>query len=472
MGILGDLSRMRTTDPAKPPAAGNDKSVEDVPVRASKQRVGPEWEKVPETEAVSASHPPSSPGLLPTIGPEQKQMGDTEKNGGRLQDLPLRSANERTPSQEEWSPSRNTRAGGVAVEPTDSGWVSRKGADKGEKKAADEPAARSIRGGLGGGSTSDWELEQAGGPPRRADQRGKQAPKRTSGLWAAVVLLALALAGVSAYGYLTMHQNGMALSQLPGIQQLVGTLQGRMDATEGKLRDLTANWASVSEQVAALNSKMRSSLQNARKHTEELIMQEQERIEAEMAKRDQAINARLAQVESEQQAQNERLAQVQDWIQKNVDGVRQEVATEREDRGRDLKALRQDVDQNRGDLQGLTQKVDRQRVDFELAKNKQQDLVPGISLTVTRTDARYQRFEGYLELIEDSRTVWLSKVAAQQAVPFYLKRGGQPYDLVVTTVTRDGVVGYLLVPRDKGLETGDAASGALTPGAQRSSGAF
>ena len=122
------------------------------------------------------------------------------------------------------------------------------------------------------------------------------------------------------------------------------------------------------------------------------------------------------------------------------------------------------VGQSRSDLQGLAQKVERQRVGFEVAKNRQQELVPGISLTVTRTDPQYQRFEGYLELVEDSRTLWLSKVAAQQAVPFYLKQGGQPYDLVVENVRRDGVVGYLLVPQDKGRpRANESASEAGSP---------
>jgi hypothetical protein len=236
-----------------------------------------------------------------------------------------------------------------------------------------------------------------------------------------------------------------------------------MDTTEARLRDVTGDWATLAQQVAALGTKTRSSLENARKHTEELVLQEQERIEEEIAERDQAINARLVQVESKQNAENERLAQVQDWVQKNLEGVRQEIATQREDSGRNLKALRQDVDQSRGDLQNLARKVEPQRVDFEVAKNKERELVPGISLTVTRTDARYQRFDGYLDLLENSRTLWLSKVAVQQAVPFYLKQGGQPYDLVVTTVNQDGVVGYLLVRKGNSSET---TSGALRVGGQ------
>lgn len=441
---MGDMSILgiggRPSDPTKSAPTGDASKVADAPLRLTRQRTEAQWENVPTTEATSGSNPLSSRAPESTNEGSQPQTDEKDKKNNKLEDLPLKGA--KAPTRPEREPYRGVQASGMAVQPTNVASAPIKEVDERRKKAAGEPD----------------------GTPSRADERPKQPSRRVSkALWAAVVLLALALAGVTGYGYLAVRQNGIALSQLPGMSQLLGTLQRRMDATEARLRDLAGDWSSLAEQVAALSTSMHSSLENARKHSEELILREQERIEAEMAEREQAINARLAQVESEQQAENKRLAQVQDWVQKNFEGFRQEIATQRENSGRDLRALRQDVGQSRSDIQSLAQKVEPQRVDFEAAKNKEQELVPGIALTVTRTDVRYQRFEGYLELMEDSRTLWLSKVAAQQAVPFYLKQGGQPYDLVVTTVNRNGVAGYLLVR--KGISS-ERASGALGVGGQ------
>jgi hypothetical protein len=455
--ILG-IGRTKPVDPAKSGAAGDDGKVGDAPLKMTGERKEAEWEKVPATKANSRSYAPSSPAPPPTKGATQPQAdrrdiwvthvaGDTveleprqaptegqEAKNNKLDDLPLKGASTQRRSEQERD--RSVQASGMAVQPASSASMPTKGLDERGKKAPVE---------------SD-------GPPRRPDEQRKQPPKKASkALWTAVVLLALALAGATGYGYLTGRHVGSALAQLPGMAQLLGTLQGRMDGTEAKLRDLTGDWASLAEQVAELSAKTRSSLENARQRTEGLIRQEQERIEAEMAERDRAINARLAQVESEQQAENERLAHLQDWTQKNVDMVQQELAAERKDRGSDLSALRQDINQNSSGLQRLARKVEPQRVDFEVTKKKEQELVPGIALTVTRTDVRYQRFDGYLELMEDSRTLWLSKVAAQQAVPFYFKQGSQPYDLVVTSVNRDGLVGYILVPNVNSSETASDA---------------
>jgi len=428
MSILG-IGQTRPTDPQKSTPPHGDGKVEAAPLRIAKQRPEAEWEQIPSTEAGNTSYPPSSSPLPSTKGesqPETRQK-DTKNNG--VDDLLLKGASAEKHS--EGQPYRSVQASGMAVQPTSFASAPTKDVDEGRKKRADAPDS-----------------------PTWADERWKQPPKRASkALWAAVVLLALALAGVTGYGYVIVRHNRIALAQLPGMAQLLGDLQSRTNATEAKLRDLTGDWTSLAEQVAALSTRMRSSLENVRKHTEELILQEQGRLEAEMAKRDQTINARLARVESEQQAENERIAQVQDWVQENFAGVRQQIATQREDSGRDLRAVRQDIDQSRSDLKGLARKIEPQRVNFEVAKNKEREVVPGITLTVTHTDARYQRFDGYLELIEDSRTLWLSKVAAQQAVPFYFKQGGQPYDMVVTAVSRNGVVGYLLVPKGTGEET-------------------
>ncbi len=466
MGILGDISGRKPTDPLRSdpagsgdsgavsgsdapgePKRGNDKSVGDVPLRITKKRIEAEWEEQKERNRLAeapnnaaVTTPQAPPGGRSSTGEADRQ----EQKEGRLEDGPARGATDHVRVDEQES--RIKHPSGAAVQPAHSRSISGKSVDEREKKAGDEPVATAV-------------------------EAGRTRPRSASkALGAAVVLLALALAGVTVYGYLTLRQNGIGLAQLPGIAQLVGTLQSRLSAAETKMQDLTANWASLSQQVAALSARTGSGLENVRRHAEQLIMQEEERMEGEMAKRDQAINARFAQVESEQQAENARLTQVQDWVQKNVEVARQEVAAERHDRERDLKALRQDVDQNHDNLQTFARKLDRQRVDFETAKNQQRELVPGISLTVTRTDARYQRFDGYLELVEDSRTLWLSKVSVQQAVPFYAKQGAKPYDLVVTTVNHDGVVGYLLVPGDKNPGEGEATYGSLASGTGRSSG--
>ena len=278
-----------------------------------------------------------------------------------------------------------------------------------------------------------------------AEEEGPH-PQKSRASWFSVIVLALALIGLTGYGYLVLQRNNIALSQLPGIQRVVTALAGRMDATEAKMRDLTANWNGLDARVAKLDRKVSSSLLAARRQTEGLITQAEGRLRAEIDTRTQVIDARVTRVESGQAEDRARVAQMQDQLQKEVGNLREQVADHRDETGRDLASLHQQANQSQRDLNTLAQQMNRQRVNFEAAKNSPVELVPGVSLTVVKTNVSYQRFNGYLTLTEDARTLWLPNVGVQQSVAFYSKQASHPYDLVVTGVNKNGVVGYLMLP--------------------------
>ena len=272
-------------------------------------------------------------------------------------------------------------------------------------------------------------------------------PRGSKALWMVVILLTVALIGVSWYGHVALSQNGIALSQLPGVQQLAKSLDGRTGALQAKLELLSAGWSGLTDHVTELDRKVSSTLQAARKQTEGLVAKAEARMQTELDNRTEAIDARLGRVESNQANANQRLAELQDEMGRQIASVRQEIAAGQQSTGQTAAGLRQQVDQNRAGLDQLDQKVTREKVGFEVAKNSNVELVSGVSLTVTHTDPSYQRLDGYLSLVDDGRTIWLRDLGAQRAFTFYTKQGAQPYDLLVTSVTKNDVVGYLLAPR-------------------------
>ena len=289
--------------------------------------------------------------------------------------------------------------------------------------------------------------------------RYRQAGSR---VWMALVLvLAFALVAVTGYSYFALRKNNLSLSSLsrwPSTERLVTMLGGRMDSTEARLRGLTSNWDSLADRVAKLDHKLSSNLAGARQQTQQHIAQAEVRMRAEIDTRTQGMDARLARVESDQTAERARLAQMQDQLQTEVTGLRQEVASNRDETGRDLAGLHGQVNQSHSDLRTLAQGFDRRRVNFELVKNSAVELAPGVSLTVLKTDVSYQRFEGYLSLTFEGRTLWLPNMGAQEAVDFYSKQAKRPYDLVVTTVNKRGVAGYLLLPAGESQGGPEAAN--------------
>ena len=303
-------------------------------------------------------------------------------------------------------------------------------------------------------------------PLESGDWRQRRRRKKIALGLTALLLLALAGMGATRYGYPTWQKYTHQLAEIPGLRDSLAGFAKRVDIAEEKLRAWAGDRDSLQERMQKLETKMSHGLQLARKQSQELIIQSQHRMQAEIDRRAEMMQARLDRLESSHESERARMAR----LEADVTAVRQdlsrEIAAGRQDASRDLARVDQQlagldrqVDRGRRNVDALTWQLDRRRVDFEITKNHSRELAPGISLGVTRTDIGYRRFDGWLWLLPDRRTVWVRGQGAQQPVVFYSKQDGRPRELVITHVTKNSVVGYLLLPAQ-------SASGAGGPLAQ------
>jgi hypothetical protein len=276
------------------------------------------------------------------------------------------------------------------------------------------------------------------------DPRGRGP--RNGALWFAVIILALVLFGELAYSYFTLRGENISISRIPEMFHSVGTLGVRMEAAEAKLRDLTANRDQLADRIAAVDRKANSTLQSARHQTQKLVEQVEGRLQSRMDQRARLVDSRLSQVERNQTEDRARLTQLNGQLEKEVADLRGELTDAQEGTHRDLASLHERASQNQDGLRDLTQRLQRERVKFEIVKNSPTELVPGVSLTVLKTNTDYQRFRGYVSLAADGRTLWLDNLGAHEALDLYPSDASHPYSLIITQVNPRGVVGYLLLP--------------------------
>jgi len=310
-----------------------------------------------------------------------------------------------------------------------------------------DPAAH-PRGAEKSGNRANYRIgEQILEPPDDINSREQLSSRRSNGgQWLALMILVLALAGASAYFYLSLRNNNIRLSQVPELLQSITTLGGRMDSTQAKLRDLTASWNGLTNHLAELDRKVDSSLRATRNQTRELVGQAAGRLQAELDQQGQVVDARLNNVESMQSQDRAQLAQLNDQLRAQVASLREQLTAAQENTGRDLASLQGQVNEGQGNLHTLAQQLHREKVMFEIEKDSPAELAPGVTLTVLKTDASYQRFRGYISLTNEGKTLWLNDLSAKEAVDLYAQQYSHPYSLIVTTVRKDGVVGYLLLP--------------------------
>ena len=258
--------------------------------------------------------------------------------------------------------------------------------------------------------------------------------------------MALMLTLAGAYLDLSLRSKNVTFSQVPGLLQSIPTLGGRMDASEAKIRNMVANWSGLTSHLAELDRKVNSSLQATRNMTRVMVGQAEGRLEAELAQQGQVVDARLNNVESRQSQDRAQLAQLNDQLRNQVSSLQEQLTAEQENTGRDLANMQDQVSNTEGNLHTLAQQLHRDKLTFETGKNSPTELAPGVTLTVLHTDVSYQRFRGYVTLTHEGKTLWLSNLSANEAVDLYSKTNSHPYSLIVTTVSNDGVVGYLLLP--------------------------
>jgi sortase A len=86
------------------------------------------------------------------------------------------------------------------------------------------------------------------------------------------------------------------------------------------------------------------------------------------------------------------------------------------------------------------------RVTFEVSKGHSLQVSPGISLGLTGIGLSHLRVNGWIWLVPDRRTIWLRDQGTQDPVVFYGYRDGKRRELVITRVTTNSVIGYVMVP--------------------------
>ena len=99
----------------------------------------------------------------------------------------------------------------------------------------------------------------------------------------------------------------------------------------------------------------------------------------------------------------------------------------------------------RDDLETLKHRGDRNYYEFSLDKGKRPTPVSTVSLQLKKTDAKRGKFT--LNVMADDRTIEKKDRNVNEPIQFYTGRGRMLYELVVWTVDKTKITGYLSTPK-------------------------
>jgi DNA repair exonuclease SbcCD ATPase subunit len=269
----------------------------------------------------------------------------------------------------------------------------------------------------------------------------------------------LVLLGISFWlEYPALRDARTTAAGMPGLQNVTNSLGEQLNAVETKLGTALSGLPGLTERMDQLQSSMKSTLQSARSQAQTAATQVGRQIRADVELSIQAIQSRLAGVESNQREASERINQLEEQIaalKLELASVREQSSASTEQISKlqeaqqagtaALSSLDQRMNSNQTALDSLATRVDRKRFDFQVPNRRTEQIVPGIYLTVKHTDTGKQQVDATLELGADSRVLTIHAQGIHKPAVFYTSTDDRPIDLVFTDVQKNQVAGYLMM---------------------------
>ncbi|MFZ0759968.1 MAG: hypothetical protein WAM69_08475 [Candidatus Sulfotelmatobacter sp.] len=250
-----------------------------------------------------------------------------------------------------------------------------------------------------------------------------------TGKWI-LVFVAILFVAASAYGYVTTQQHVEKLTQgLSDSQAQVGELQKRMQSAEAQEETLAQKLGMTKKELATRAAQLQAE--------------------------EQAAESRL---EKEQSEQKEQIGQVSGevaGVKGDVGGVKTDVASTRADLEATKAKLQSTIGDlgvqsgliatTRSDLELLKHRGDRNYYEFTLLKGAKPQPVATVSLQLKKTDPKHGRFT--MNVTSDDRTIEKKDRNIAEPIQFYSGRDHLLFELVVWTVNKKKVTGYLSTPK-------------------------
>jgi chromosome segregation ATPase len=234
---------------------------------------------------------------------------------------------------------------------------------------------------------------------------------------------------------------------------LISDLRGRVNLLEAGAQRQNAETKVIEDKLhltnknieagmEALGSKVGMTQEDLARRTAELKAQ-QERAAAKLAAEQAATNSRVANVNSEVSG-----------VKSDLGGAKTDIASTRSDLAAtkakletaigDLNVHSGLIAKSHEELEFLKHKGDRSYFEFKL-KRKQRSPISTVSLELKKTDPKKSRFT--LNVYADDHTIEKKDRTLGEPLQFYTGRDRQLYEVVVFSVDKDSISGYLATPK-------------------------
>ncbi len=255
-------------------------------------------------------------------------------------------------------------------------------------------------------------------------------PQSNVGKWI-LIIVAIAYVGASAYFIYDQHNKLDKLTQdQTASQKQIGDLTKRMQSAEADSETLAQNLGMTKKELAQRAAELQHEQQVAAA-----------RIVAQAAEEKKDVGAVAGEVGS---------------VKTDVGGVKTDVAANKASLEATIAKLQNTIGDlgvqsglianTRSDLDALKHKGDRQYYEFTLLKGAGPQAFSTVALQLKKTDPKKGKYT--LNVTADDKTIEKKDRTQSEPVQFYTGRDHMLYELVVWTVDKNKITGYLSTPKN------------------------
>ena len=280
-------------------------------------------------------------------------------------------------------------------------------------------------------------------------------PQRSPLLTALVAGAIIALVAANIYLYIQIDHLQTDLAKLD--QSVKTGLTNLRDASSVNTAAQQRHLETLKEELEAartsLHDQARTMSAQAKAEATARAEQLARQIEAEQAKVQQQVSSEISDVKQSATAANTRISDVTT----DVGNVKTQVSATQAELQKtiaDLKSVTGDlgvqsglVATNSKELAALRRLGERNYIDIKLGKTKQPQRFGDITLLLKNADVKKNRYS--VQVMADDKLTLKENKSINEPVQFYTSKGGHaPYELVVNTVGKNEIVGYLSTPKE------------------------
>lgn len=250
------------------------------------------------------------------------------------------------------------------------------------------------------------------------------------------------------------------LLQLNEFREDVGS---RIDTHDERLALLDGNVARTSSELESRVGEVRSLVESTEeelatrtKEVESRVLGETKTLQKEIEETRETSQAKITEVGGKLAEYQETTNTEVGALGGRVDTVKQEVDANRAELEKTIAALTSVkgdlgvqsglIATNAGELDALKRLGERNYYEFNLAKTKRPQRVGPVSIKLSGTDRKRNRYS--IELWADDKRIVKRRKTLLEPVQFYVQGARVPYELVVNQIDNGNIGGYLATPKD------------------------